>query len=325
MSELTRHRGVLGATVAGVLDALGAGRGGVALSDDERLDGLTVLVTGASRGLGRAIARGAGRLGAHVHVAVRSLAEETVEDVLTAGAASCSAWPVDLERLDAVDALVDALADAGVRLDRVVLNAGVVPLASRNTPDGLDVMLQVNAVANVRLVDRLLARGVLAPSDPAPRVIVVGSESHRSAPRIVWDTLATPRSYGTAQVVAEYGRTKLVLHTWAVELARRLDAEGARVEVHHLCPGAIASEIAREAPAWSRPMLALVFRAFFQAPDTAARPVLWLLAARQLGVRTGRYLHMRRETEPAALASDPAEGAAAWAALHRIVDDIVGG
>ncbi len=317
MPETTRHQGAVAATLAGILDRLRPS-GGVSLRDDERFDGRVVLVTGASRGLGRAIAEALGRRGATVHVAVRSLAEETVAAVRAAGAPEARAWRLDLERLDVVDRLVDDLAAAGVRLDVLVLNAGVVPASSRETPHGLDVMLQVNALANVHLVDRLLARGVLRPATPAPRVVVVGSEAHRSSPPIDWTDLGAPRRYTTSEVVAEYGRSKLVLHSWVCELARRLDGPGDHVDVFHLCPGAVASEIAREAPKWAQPLLNGVFKLFFQSPATAAAPAVYFAAASEPGA-TGSYLHMRRRTEPAALASDAANGAAAWAAAHTLL------
>lgn len=313
------------ATVAGLIDRVRSPVGDVSLAASERLDGKSVLVTGASRGLGRAIANGLARLGANVHVAVRSLADETVADVRAqGGGGDVFAWPLDLERVEAVDALSASLARAGVRLDVVVLNAGVVPLGSRTTPDGLDVMLQVNALSNVRLVDRLLADGVLVPADPAPRVVVVGSEAHRSSEPIDWTVLATPRVYGTGQAVTEYGRTKLVLHTWVGELSRRLDGPGPHVEVHHLCPGAVASSIAREAPAWMKPALDLTFRAFFQPPVVAARPVLFLAASHKVAGQSGVYLHMTVRKDPSAAATDPAQGAACWTAAHQVLADLDG-
>lgn len=320
MSETRRHQGALLATLTGLVDRVRSPRGDVTLAPDERLDGKTVLVTGASRGLGRAIANGVARLGANVHVAVRSLADETVADVRAqGGSGTVTAWPLDLESLESVDALASSLAAAGVRLDVLVLNAGVVPLASRTTPYGLDVMLQVNALSNIRLVDRLLAERVLVPEREAPRVVVVGSEAHRSSPPIDWPTLASPRTYGTSQVVSEYGRTKLVLHTWVAELSRRVGGPGRHIEVHHLCPGAIASSIAREAPSWSKPLLDLTFRAFFQSPEVAARPVLYLAASRALAGQTGVYLHMTARREPAAISTSPEQGAACWTTGHEIL------
>jgi NAD(P)-dependent dehydrogenase (short-subunit alcohol dehydrogenase family) len=315
MTTTARHGGAFSATLAGVLDRLRGG--GSALVPDARLDGQTVLVTGASRGLGRAIATGLGALGAHVIVPVRTLGAETVAAIEEAGGRA-TAMSLDLLSLASVDALVHHLAADGVRLDRLVLNAGMVPKASRLSGDGFDAMLQVNFLSNTRLVAGLLESGVLRPSTPAPRIIVVGSESHRSAPAVDPDTITTPRTYGTGEVVAEYGRTKLLLHTWTVELARRLDTPGDHVAVHHLCPGAVNSDIAREAPGWAMPLLKLSFKLFFQSPEAAARPVIYLTAATDPGARTGVYLHMNTRRDPAPLALDPARGAALWSAVEAI-------
>jgi NAD(P)-dependent dehydrogenase (short-subunit alcohol dehydrogenase family) len=305
------------ATLAGLFDRLGQTKGDVRLAPDERLDGKTVLVTGASRGLGRAIATGLGKLGAHVILPLRSLADETVAAVVAAGG-TAKAYPLDLLRVASVDALAAQLQADGVHLDRLVLNAGMVPMASRVTDDGVDAMLQVNFLANVRLVDQLLERGVLAPGDT--RIVVVGSESHRSSDAIDPDALAVPRTYTTGQVVAEYGRTKLHLHTWVVELARRVQPG---ITVHHLCPGAVDSDIAREAPGWSKPLLKVAFRLMFQSPETAARPPIWLVASR--AANTGRYLHLTTQKEPSAAALDPVMGARLWTAAHDLLAKITKG
>lgn len=316
--DTTRHRSVLGATFAGMVDAFRPRTGVVDLDALDRLDGRTALVTGASRGLGKAIARQLAVRGATVWVACRSQLDETVRDLTGAGG-PVRGVPIDLADPRSVADAVAALVEAGVRLDVLVLNAGVVPLSARTTAAGFDVMFHVNFLANVDLVDRLLTAGVLRPGTPAPRVVVVGSESHRSAGAVAFDGLGVPRSYGTREVVAEYGVTKLLLHTWAAELARRLDGEGDRVAVHHLCPGAIDSDIAREAPGWSKPLLRLVFKATFQAPEVAARPVTWLCASPAVAGRTGVYLHLDQEKACANAASDPVVGARLWDATRELL------
>lgn len=318
MADTTRHKSILGATVAGMIDGLRPRTGRVDLDALDRLDGSTALVTGASRGLGKAIARRLLARGATVWVACRSQLDETVRDLSDAGGV-VRGVPLDLAETRSVADLAAALVDAGVRLDLLVLNAGVVPLSARTTSAGFDVMFHVNFLANVDLVDRLLTAGVLRPATPAPRVVVVGSESHRSAGAVPFDGLGEPRAYGTREVVAEYGVTKLLLHAWATELARRLDGEGDRIAVHHLCPGAIDSDIAREAPGWSKPLLRLVFRATFQPPEVAARPVVWLCASPAVAGRTGVYLHLDQEKACATAASDPAVGARLWDAAQGLL------
>jgi len=179
MSESTRHRGAVGATLAGILDRVGGGEK-LAPNPTWRLDGLDVMVTGANRGLGLAISRGLAARGARLWMACRSRLE-VAEAVAAETGGQMEALPVDLADFQAIDRLVAALVERGVALDRLVLNAGVVPAAARTTPAGLDIMFHVNFLANLTLTRRLLDAGVLrAAEGAAPRVIVVGSDAHRS-------------------------------------------------------------------------------------------------------------------------------------------------
>jgi NAD(P)-dependent dehydrogenase (short-subunit alcohol dehydrogenase family) len=322
----TRMQGIVGATVAGIK------------KDDEtdlvdldslaRLDGKTVLVTGASSGLGAGIARHVAELGATTILAQRSRHDESVAAVIEAtGHRDIRAFPLDLADPNSIEAFAQQLADDGIVLDRIVCNAGLVPAAARQTDAGIDVMVHVNFLGNVMLLDALLAHGVLQPvtgDGVRPRIVVVGSESHRSAPAIDLDNFATPGDYPTSKVVQHYGRSKLLLHTWVTELSRRLTGEDGTpsVEVHHLCPGAVNSSIANEAPRWLRPVVGLAFKAFFQAPYNAARPVIWLVASDDVAGETGCYLHLDRRTQPSDLVLDPVTGAALWDRAHELATRI---
>lgn len=326
----TRMRGVAGATVAGIVDRL---RGGgdvdkVDLDDLASLCGKTVMVTGASSGLGAGIARRLAELDATLVLAQRSRHEESVRAVTEAtGHADVRALPLDLADPASITALARQLAADGVVLDRLVCNAGLVPAAARQTDHGIDVMVHVNFLGNVMLIDALLEHGVLRPTtDPEarPRIVVVGSESHRSAPPIDLDNFATPGDYPTKQVVAHYGRSKLLLHTWVQELSRRLvDDDGVpTVEVHHLCPGAVNSSIANEAPGWMQPVLGVAFKLFFQDPYKAARPVVHLAASSSVAGQTGCYLHLDKRKDPSELVLDEATGTALWDRAHDLADRI---
>ena len=301
MPETTRHQTILGATLAGIRDRVG--KGPQITPSDARLDGLQTLVTGANRGLGKAIAIGLAQRGAIVHLACRSQLQEALDDVGQHG--EVVGHELDLAEPASIAALQLPA------LDRVVLNAGLVPIAARTTDAGLDVLFHVNFLANVMLVDRLTFR-------PGARIVYVGSESHRSAPPLtsadLGEGFGVPHAYSTSQVVAEYGVSKLYTHTWIAELSRRLAPD---VAVHHLCPGAIDSAIAREAPGWLKPPLKLAMRLFFQSPTTAAIPVLHLCCAPDLGQQT--YLHMTEIKQPAEGTLDPELGALLWDAAHRLI------
>ena len=314
--QTTRHRGAFAATLAGVVDRFGR-RPGVELGDADRLDERHVLITGANRGLGKGIALRAARRGATVWMACRSDPTAAVAEVrAAAGHARVFPLPLDLADALTIEGLVAELIERDVTLDVLIANAGVVPASSRTTAAGFDVMFHVNFLGNVALVEALRQGGRFAAEGRAPRLVFVGSESHRSAPPIAWEDFGEPREYGTREVVAEYGGSKLLLHTWVAELARRTEGE---LEVHHLCPGAIDSDIAREAPRWAKPLLGVAFRLFFQSPSDAARPVLWLAASPEITGQTGVYLHMTQRRHPSPAVLDPSEGARLLDEAHALL------
>ena len=178
-------------------------------------------------------------------------------------------------------------------------------------------MFAVHFLANRVLVDRLLADGVVQPSDTpdhAPRVVVVSSEAHRAADAIDFDRLGAFTPYRFRDGLKFYGLSKLVQCTYVHELSRRLNPEGpVRVAVHALCPGPINSAIAREAPLLLKPLLTPVMKVFFASPEQAAAPVIYLCCSAAAGKRTGIYLHMMREKALSAEARDPDNGARLWA------------
>lgn len=230
----------------------------------------------------------------------------------------------DLSDLASVRRYCDELSERGVRLDVAVFNAGVMPRRARATAQGLEEMFAVNFLAKVVQLKRLLASGVipnrvLADSPPdelparRPRVIFVASEAHRSARPIEPDRLGEYVDYGIRGGMAEYAYSKLLLGTFAEELSRRLSPNGeVEVGVHWLCPGAVDSRIAREAPLWVKPLLRPVMKAFFQSPARAARPIEYLACADALEGETGIYLHMTRRREPREDTRDPENGRRLW-------------
>ena len=333
-----RYDGAVAATIGGIVDRIRDRAAPLALAPGERLDGRACLVTGANRGLGLAISIELAKRGAHVVMACRSGIPEVMDVVRreAGGAGTVEAVRLDLGELASVERMVEELAEDGVALDAVVLNAGVVPREARRTRDGLDESFQVNFLANVLLLRRLLERGVIpnrsfgAPAedagDPdersaeeaarAPRVVLVSSESHRSAPPIDFARLGTFRPWTMREAVAEYGATKLLGETWACELARRTRGE---VSVHTVCPGAVNTDIAREAPEWAKPALGATMRAFFKPPAVAAQPIAYLVGAREIEGQTGLYVHVTRHKERAAHAEDARTGERLWQACDRLL------
>lgn len=319
------HRSAFSAVLSGLLDQRNKVSDVEPVPDGVSLRGRTCLVTGANSGLGKAIAIRLAKRGAHVIMACRSGIPEAGNDVRAqSGNADVEMMYVDLSDFDSMMAFCDQLRDRGVTIDVAVFNAGVIPVTSRKSKHGLELMFAVNFLAKCVVLRRLLRDGVIPngvyggnarPQDP-PRVVFVSSETHRSSIPIDFDTFGAPIEYGVADGVKYYGLSKLQLTTYFQELNRRLNpaAEGAAPEVcvHALCPGAVNSNMAREAPTWMKPILRPIMAAFFQSPEKASIPVDYLVASEEMGRTTGRYMHMMRPKETSDASRDPNNGALLW-------------
>ena len=108
------------------------------------------IVTGGSRGIGRAIAEGLGGAGASVVPASRTQADvETVADAIREDGGEAHAATVDVADRDSIDALIEETVDTYGGVDVVVNNAGMNPdpalgKPERVDPDGFDDTLEVN-------------------------------------------------------------------------------------------------------------------------------------------------------------------------------------
>jgi NAD(P)-dependent dehydrogenase (short-subunit alcohol dehydrogenase family) len=148
-----------------------------------RLAGRLALVTGATRGIGRAVAIAYAREGAHVILVGRTAgALEEVDDEIRAMGSEATLLALDMKKMDKIDALGPTLYQRWDRLDILVGNAGVLgPLSPLGhiSADAWTEVIDVNLTANFRLLrtlDPLLRRS------PSGRVIFVSSGAATSRP-----------------------------------------------------------------------------------------------------------------------------------------------
>ncbi len=144
--------------------------------DDRALEGRTALITGASRGIGEAVARRFAEEGADLILVARSAeALRPVAEAVAGRGARVTCVAVDLSDPAAAETLASRIEETGASLDIVVANAGVLgeirPLATQ-TDEDMDRVLSVNLTANALLI-RTLHR-FLNASDGG-RVLLVGS------------------------------------------------------------------------------------------------------------------------------------------------------
>lgn len=178
----------------------------------------TILITGATDGLGRETARQLARQGHRLLVHGRSADKlKSLADELAAlpGAGPVDTFQADLSRLSEVAALADAVAARHSHLDALINNAGVLRTADPTTPDGLDVRFVVNTLAPALLTRRLLP---LFSDDGR----IVHLSSAAQAP-VDLDGLSGARQL---EPMPAYAQSKLALTMWSQSLAEELGPDG---------------------------------------------------------------------------------------------------
>jgi retinol dehydrogenase 14 len=182
--------------------------------------GRTVLITGATSGIGRATALGLARMGAHLAIIGRNRVrtEDAVREIRTAGGGQVDLFIADLSAQSEVRRLAAEVLQSLSRIDVLINNVGGYWNTRHVTVDGLERTFALNHLAPFLLTNLLLDR--LKQSAPA-RVVTVSSNAHAQRRRIDFDDLQGERSYSGARA---YSQSKLANLLFTYELARRLQA-----------------------------------------------------------------------------------------------------
>jgi NAD(P)-dependent dehydrogenase (short-subunit alcohol dehydrogenase family) len=163
---------------------------------EKKLAGRVALVTGASRGIGRAVALELARRGAHVVAMARTQgALEELDDEIRALGAEATLVPCDITDFPALDRLGAAIFERWGKLDIFVGNAGVLgPLTpiSHCDPDKWDKLFAVNVTANYRLLRSL--DPLLRTSDAGRVVLISSGAAQRAEYRAFWGPYATSKA-----------------------------------------------------------------------------------------------------------------------------------
>jgi NAD(P)-dependent dehydrogenase (short-subunit alcohol dehydrogenase family) len=257
------------------------------------MNGRVCLVTGASDGHGRAVARALARRGAELVLLGRS--PEKCRRVQAEIAAECGGKRpdvllCDLASREEIDRTCSEYLASGRPLHVLVNNAGLVSQARQQNAEGVELTFAVNYLAMFQLTLRLLPR--LRGSAPA-RIVNVSSDTYRIA-TLDFDDLELERGYSFMRA---YGRSKLAIVYFTLALSRRL--EGIGVTVNAVDPGPVASNIGANNPGLAYRLAAPLIRGLFPGPDRACRTAVMLAADPALESATGGYYRsLKRRSQP---------------------------
>jgi retinol dehydrogenase 14 len=253
--------------------------------------GRTVVITGASGGIGLEAAIAIARMGARV-VLVSRPGQKAIRAFGDVRARSQSTdvdlHVCDLSSMTAVHRLAGDIRDRYPRIDVLINNAGTVNQARRITAEGFELTFAVNHLSHFVLTTLLLDR--LMASAPS-RVIHVSSAAHRGGD-LDFENLHYQQ--GGYSILNSYSRSKLANVLFSNELARRLNGSGVTSNSVH--PGGVRTNIWNRTPWWVQPLL--VFgRPFMLSAEEGASRVVMLATSSEVEGQTGGYYERNRLTE----------------------------
>ncbi|CAH0770698.1 unnamed protein product [Bemisia tabaci] len=279
----------------------------------KRMDGKTVIITGANSGIGKETAKELAKRGARVIMACRNLdsaSKVRAEIVKTTNNQNVLLKRLDLSSLESVRDFADDINRTESRLDVLIHNAGVANTFGRKTTaEGLELTMATNQYGPFLLTHLLI--NLMKKSGPS-RIVVVASSLYRLATLNL--TNANPVSALPAYL---YYVSKYANIVFTLELARRL--KGTNVTANCLHPGMIDSGIWRNVPFPMNLPVKLIVKLFFKTPQEGAQTTIHLAVSDDVKNVSGKYFADCREAGLTTAIQDESFGKKYWEICEKLV------
>ena len=255
------------------------------------------LVTGATSGVGEAIATQLGARGAQILIGARTTERgEAAADRIRNRVADADLQVVaaDLSLMREVRSLAYQVMDSTPRLDGLILNAAEARSGLVLTEEGIETNFATNHLAGFLLAHLLLPR--LRSAAPA-RVVAISSAVHTQVRMVDLSSVVT----GAPLTPDSYRTSKLLNILFIRELARRIGGLGITANVAD--PGFVRTNLGRYETGGRR-MLHTVTRPMQSNPERAATTAVYLATSDEVAGVTGGYYANRHPLEVSGLATD---------------------
>jgi NAD(P)-dependent dehydrogenase (short-subunit alcohol dehydrogenase family) len=274
------------------------------------LSGRTVVVTGASSGLGVATTRELARAGARVVLAVRNVAKG--EEVARAVQGRTEVRHLELTSVGSIREFADAWTGD---LDILVNNAGIMLVPEGRTEDGFELQIGTNHLGHFALTNLLLAH-------ITDRVVTISSPLHARGRIDIDDLNWERRPYNADRAYADSKQANVL---FTLELQRRLTAEGSSVRAVSAHPGIAKTNLGAHLTGF-RGAAAIVGRVMAQDVEHGALPTLYAATQDIPGnsfVGPNGFGHLRGHPElvqPSKASQDPELAAHLWARSAELTE-----
>jgi NAD(P)-dependent dehydrogenase (short-subunit alcohol dehydrogenase family) len=240
----------------------------------------TILITGATSGIGKATGMALAQKGAHIIFNTRNeeKALATRQEIQQkTGNSKVDFFYCDLSSLKQVNTFAEKIQQQYPKIDVLINNAGVFPSSRQSSQDGYEMGWAVNYLAGFLLTNKLLPQVQEASQG---RIIMVSSIVQAIGKIDLEDLAQNNRSFGT---FSSYATSKLAQIIMMKELAKRLENTSTTVNALH--PGVIGSNIVRDLP-WPLPKVA---KFLFKGPKQGAKTAVYLASDPKGGKVSGHY------------------------------------
>ncbi len=282
------------------------------MASNATMTGKTVLITGATNGIGKEAARGLAKLGARVLIVGRDAqkcAQTVAELQSSTGNQAIEALRADLSAMSEVRRLADEVKARCPRLDVLLNNAGAYFDKRLTSADGYEMTFALNHLSYFYLTNLLL--DLLKASAPA-RIVNVSSDAHRFA-RLNLINPHKPPVYSGFRI---YGESKLANVVFTYELARRLEGTGVTVNAMH--PGFVRTGFGKNNAGLISKLFGALQR-FALTPEQGADTLIYLASSPEVEGVSGKYFTKRKAVPTSRASYDQTTWEALWTLSERLI------
>ncbi|CAG5133263.1 unnamed protein product [Candidula unifasciata] len=261
--------------------------GGRRYRGKEKISGKTVVITGATSGIGKETAMELARRGGRIIMGCRDTekCEKVRQEIITETAnRSVECRKLDLASYGSIRAFCKSINASESHIDVLINNAGIMMCPKMLTEDGIEMQLGVNHMGHFLLTHLFLDK--LKASAPS-RIIIVTSMSHKQG-KINFDDLNSAKDYNKLDA---YCQSKLANLLHMRELARRL--EGTGVTVNALHPGVVDTNLHQHLPIAKSTLSSIILFPIkfilMKTPLQGAQTIIRLAVDPELERITGKY------------------------------------
>lgn len=271
------------------------------------------MVTGANRGIGKAIALGLARRDVKVVMVCRDrqrgkAAQAEVKRVT--GNLAVELMIADLSSQTSIREFVQQYQATYPRLDVLINNAGIAKKEYSQTVDGVETTLAVNHLAPFLLTNLLLDS---LKNNPAARIVNVSSLVHKWG-KIDFDDLNGEKDYDMDRA---YNQSKLANVLFTYELARRLKGTG--IIVNSMEPGMTDTDFGHEYTGF-KAFMAKAWKPFLATPEKAAATAIHLALSDEVAKISGKHFVKSRATKSSKDSYDEKLAQRLWEISERLTE-----